>query len=57
MKFVIKKSEDNQWYYVIQSGNGQIMLVSETMKQKRSCIKAIERIKSYSKIAKVVIED
>ena len=44
MKFTIYKSEDGQYYYVVTSRNGQIMLTSETMKRKQSVTNAIKRI-------------
>lgn len=53
MKFTIYKSDDGQFYYVVTSRNGQIMLTSETMKRKQSCVSAIKRIMEYSADAKV----
>lgn len=54
MKFTITKSDDGQWYYYISSANGQVMLVSETMKAKKSCLKAIKSIQAKAATAKIV---
>lgn len=54
MKFTITNSDDGQWYYYISSANGQVMLVSETMKAKKSCLKAIKSIQTKSAKAKII---
>jgi uncharacterized protein YegP (UPF0339 family) len=53
MKFTIYKSDDGQYYYVVSSRNGQIMLTSETMKKKQSCTSAIKRIMEHAAESKV----
>lgn len=54
MKYIIYKSEDGQYYYSIVSGNGKVMMVSETMRNKRSCEKAIKTIQTKAAHGKVL---
>lgn len=45
-KFQIKESSNNQYYFVLRSGNGEIILkASETYTTKQSCTGAIESVK------------
>lgn len=44
MRFEIRKSKDEQFYYVFIARNGKIMVTSETMTKKRSCIDSIESL-------------
>lgn len=46
MRFVIYKSKDNQYYFVIKAGNGEIVATSETYTYKSSAKKTIESIKN-----------
>lgn len=41
MKFKIKRSTDNQFYFVLIARNGQVVLTSETYTRKAACRKAI----------------
>lgn len=54
MKYIIYKSDDGQYYYTIVSGNGKVMVVSETMRNKRSCEKAIKTIQTKAAHGKVL---
>ena len=47
MKFEIRKSASSTqtFYYVLIGGNGEIMLTSEMMVSKQSCLKSIDSIK------------
>ena len=45
MKFMIKKTSNNQYRFNILASNGQIMATSETYVQKASAVSAIESIK------------
>lgn len=53
MKYVIKKSEDGQYYYTVTGANGEVMLTSETMTAKHNCIKAIERLREEAHSADI----
>ncbi len=54
MKFVIKQAKNKEWFYLIVGSNGKTMLQSETMKRRRSCLKAITSIKAGAKTGKIV---
>lgn len=41
MKFVIKLSSDEQYYFVLKARNGQTLVTSETYLKKASCKRAI----------------
>lgn len=41
MKFIIKNSEDGQFYFKIESKNGQVLLTSETYLKKSSARRTI----------------
>jgi uncharacterized protein len=45
MKFIIKKSINNQFYFDIVANNGQILATSETYTRKYNAKKAIESIR------------
>lgn len=45
MKFVIDKSEDGQFYFVLKANNGEIVATSETYKNKRSCKHGIKVVR------------
>lgn len=53
MKIQIRKSDDGQFYYVVKGANGEIMLASETMTAKQSCLKSIERFKQDASVADI----
>ena len=53
MKYKIKKSKDNQYYFTVVADNGRVLVTSETYKQKQSAEKAIEAIKKGAKSAKI----
>jgi len=57
MKYVIKKSEDGQYYYTVTGANGEVMLTSETMTAKHNCVKAIERLREEASEADIESED
>lgn len=56
MLFEIRKAKDESYYYVLLGGNGQVMLTSEMMTQKHSCMESIESIKK-SLSESVIIKD
>ena len=45
-KFVIKKSSDNQYYFVLKAGNGEVILTSEMYTTKSSCENGISSVKT-----------
>jgi uncharacterized protein YegP (UPF0339 family) len=53
MKFIIHKSKDHQFFYELKASNGKTMLVSETMKRRRSCIEAIHSIMNKAASASI----
>jgi len=46
MRFVIYKSSNGQFYFVIKSNNGQVVATSETYTSKASAKSTIDSIKS-----------
>ncbi len=54
-RFEIKRSKDNQFYFVQIAPNGEIIATSEMYKEKRSCKKGVEALKRYAPIA--LVED
>lgn len=53
-KFEIKKSSDEQYYFVLISSNGEPIATSETYESKESCKKGIESVKKNSPIAEII---
>lgn len=45
MKFIIHKSEDMQFYFVLKAGNGECIATSETYVTKQACKKGIRAVK------------
>ncbi|HBB6316658.1 YegP family protein [Staphylococcus delphini] len=45
MRFVIHKSRDDQYYFVIKASNGEIVATSETYVFKSSALSTIESMK------------
>ncbi|MBA8772084.1 YegP family protein [Staphylococcus coagulans] len=45
MRFVIRKSRDGQYYFVIKASNGEIVATSETYVYKFSALSTIESMK------------
>jgi len=52
-KFEIEESRDNQFYFNLKAGNGQVIVTSETYKSKQSCKHAIEVTKDIAEDADV----
>lgn len=51
MKFVIKKSSNEQYYFFIKASNGQILCTSETYTTKQSAKDTIDTIKRNASTA------
>jgi uncharacterized protein YegP (UPF0339 family) len=49
-KFEIKNSTNNQYYFNLKAGNGEVILTSETYTTKQNCINGISSVKSNSSI-------
>lgn len=47
MKYEIKKSSDNQFYFVLKAQNREIIAVSEMYKTKQDCKKGIASIRKF----------
>lgn len=45
MKFLIKKTTDDQFYFLMVAGNGEVVMTSESYTTKQSCKKTIKSIK------------
>ena len=52
-KFIIKKSSDNQFYFNLKAGNGEIIATSERYTTKSSCKNGIESVKENAPIAEI----
>lgn len=44
-KYVIQNSKNDQFYFVLKAGNGEVILTSETYTSKQNCKKGIESSK------------
>ena len=49
-KFVVKKSSDGQFRFVLKAGNGETILTSELYKAKASALNGIESVKKNAPI-------
>ncbi len=49
--FHIHKSQDGQFYFTLTGWNGQVLVTSETYKQKYGAKKGIERVIALSSVA------
>jgi uncharacterized protein len=47
-KFVIKRSNNNQFFFVLKAGNGEVILTSEMYTAKPSCTNGISSVKSVA---------
>lgn len=54
MKFEILKAKNRQFYFVLKSTNGEVILTSETYKSKQACKDTIKLIKRGSFFAKTI---
>lgn len=52
-KFEIRKSQNEQYYFVLIAPNGEVISKSEEYKEKESCKKGIESVKKNASIAEV----
>jgi uncharacterized protein YegP (UPF0339 family) len=55
-KFVIAKSKDNQYYFVLVASNGEVICTSETYTTVQSCKKGIQSVKRNAIFATIVKE-
>lgn len=49
-KFLLKKSSDGQFRFVLKAGNGEIILTSELYKAKPSALNGIESVKKNASL-------
>ena len=54
MKFLIKKSSDNQFFFVLTAKNGKVIATSETYKLHSGCMKGIRSVQKTVPLATVV---
>jgi len=52
-KFVIKLSQDNQYYFVLLAPNGEVIATSEMYRTKDGCKHGIEAVKKYAPTAQI----
>ncbi|ABR33523.1 protein of unknown function DUF1508 [Clostridium beijerinckii NCIMB 8052] len=52
-RFEIKKSSNDQYYFVLKANNGQVILQSETYTSKQNCNNCIKSIKENAPDAEV----
>lgn len=45
MTFIIDKSKNGQWYFVLKGRNGETIVTSETYTSKQACKKGITAVK------------
>jgi hypothetical protein len=43
-KFILKKSEDDQFYFVLTSKNGKVLVTSETYKKRLGALNGIQSV-------------
>lgn len=55
MKFKIKRSKNDQFYFILVARNGQTIMTSETYSKKYNCLKSIFRMRIA--ISKAVVID
>ena len=53
-KFEIKKSSNNQFYFNLKAGNGQVIVTSETYTTKQNCEHGIEVTKNDVSEAEII---
>ena len=56
MRFVVKPSDDGQWFFVVVASNGQVLCTSETYREQRDARGAIDLIKLGAESAGVVAQ-
>ena len=54
VRFVIRKAKNGEFYWQLVGGNGEVMAVSEQMKQKQSCLNSIASVQKNASDAQVV---
>jgi uncharacterized protein YegP (UPF0339 family) len=47
-KFVLKKASNGQFHFNLQASNGQVILSSETYKEKRGAVSGIESVRTHA---------
>ncbi len=53
-KFEVFQGKDQQWYFHLRAGNGEIICSSEGYASKQMCEKGIEAVKTVAATAPVV---
>lgn len=53
-RFEIRKSQNEQYYFVLIAKNGEVIAKSEEYKEKEGCKKGIESVKENATIAEVI---
>lgn len=47
-KYIIQKSSNGQFYFVLTAKNGEVILTSEMYTTKQNCLNGIESVKTHS---------
>jgi len=53
-RFEIKKSTNNQYYFVLIAPNNEVIAQSEMYKEKENCTDGIASVKKYASTAQIV---
>ncbi len=56
-KFLVKKTNNGKWHFVLKAGNGEIIAQSEMYESKPAALHGIESIKKNAPDADVVVEE
>lgn len=57
MKFKVKQSKDDQFYFIVVAANGRTILQSETYKAKFKCMQTLTRLNSKFKMSLKIIDE
>ena len=52
-KFEIKKSKDEQYYFILKASNGEVIATSEMYKKKAGAENGIQSVKTNAQKAKI----
>ena len=53
-RFEIRKAANNEWFFTLKAANGEVILVSETYKQKQSAQDTVNAIKRIAADALII---
>ena len=53
-RFEIRKASNDEWFFTLKAANGEVILVSETYKQKQSAQDTVTAIKRIAADAEII---